>query len=135
VIHKVYEPYIRALLGTAAHFCEVVANPAIVTRVAVWPRLEASEHYSMADIPPLPESFRLPKENATGGGAAAGGGGAAEDGDEWGEQPQEKKVSNFRPPPSPLHPSLNPWALTTNPRARSLHLSRLSLVRTLPAPA
>lgn len=25
-------------------------------------RLEASEQYSMADIPPLPESFRLPKE-------------------------------------------------------------------------
>ena len=24
---KVYEPYIRARLGTAAHFCEVVGNP------------------------------------------------------------------------------------------------------------
>jgi len=35
-MYKVYEPYIRARLGTAAHFCEVVVLKPEIRNQKIW---------------------------------------------------------------------------------------------------
>jgi len=101
---KVYEPYIRALLGTDSHFCEVV--------------LKLTGTYPLFAHNPSPvrstQSITFPPHSDTGRRSGAGGGDAVG---------ALQSLSTLHPPPFTLHPSPS----TLHPTPYTLHLTPYTL--------